>query len=143
MTDARHERWQESLAILPGATALEQRGDASWMIAPDLDVCAMATTMARLGFRLSAMTGLALAEGETAILYHYCQGGVAINIRAETTGRTIASIAAISRVADWAEREIADLYDVQFIGHPNPTRLIRPPALVAGFFRDSVSQEKA
>ena len=143
MTDAQHEQWRDALAMLSGATELGQRGEAFWMIAPDLDVCAMAEAMARLGFRLSAMTGLALAEGETAILYHYCRGGVAINIRAETTGRTIASIAAISRVADWAEREIADLYDVQFIGHPNLTRLIRPPALAAGFFRDSVSQEKA
>ncbi len=143
MTEALHGSWQEVLPKLPGAAAVERRGDAFWMAAPRLDVCAMAEALARLGFRLSAMTGVGLAGGETAVVYHYCRAGVAINLRAETSGRAMRSIAAITRVADWAEREIADLYAVHFVGHPHPERLIRPPALPPGFFRDGLAPDQA
>ncbi len=142
MIDGPHDAWQHALMKVPGAEALERRGDGLWMTAPGLDVRAMADAVAGLGFRLSAITGVAIANGETAILYHYIRGGIAINVRAETRGRSIASIASITPVADWAERELADLYDVLFIGHPNPSRLIRPPVLAPGFFRDRLSQEK-
>ena len=38
--------------------------------------------------------------------------------------------------ADWIEREITDLYKVEFTGHPHPERLIRPVQLEAGMFRE-------
>ncbi len=127
------------LGEVPGATRLDRRPDGLWMAAPDLDVLAMARLMRRLGARLSAITGVALANGETGILYHYCVGDLTINIKAETQGRTIPSITPITRAADWGEREISDLYGTCFSEHPNPARLIRPPALAPGFFRDSAS----
>jgi NADH:ubiquinone oxidoreductase subunit C len=128
--------WEALLGSLPGATQVERRGDGLWMAAPALDVLAMAELMRRLEARLSAMTGLALSGGETGVLYHYCLGGLRINIRTETHNRTIPSITPITRAADWSEREIADLYGVDVAGHPNLARLIRPPSLPAGFFRN-------
>jgi Ni,Fe-hydrogenase III component G len=80
---------------------------------------------------------VALDTGETGIIYHYCLGPVPINIKTVTRDRLIPSITPVTRAADWIEREISDLYDVRFAGHPNPTRLIRPPALRPGFFRDA------
>jgi len=121
---------------LPGATAVERRIDGLWMAAPALDVLAMAETMHRLGARLSTMTGVALGNGETAIIYHYCLGCLTVNLKAETHEREIPSIAPTTQAADWSEREISDLYGVRFAGHPNLTRLIRPPSLPSGFFRD-------
>ena len=106
------------------------------MAAPALDVLAMAETMHRLGARLSTMTGVALGNGETGIIYHYCLNCLMVNLKAETRDRAIPSIAPITQAADWSEREISDLYGVRFAGHPNLTRLIRPPSLPPGFFRD-------
>ena len=124
------------LGKLPGATAVECRLDGLWMAAPALDVLAMAGTMHRLGARLSTMTGVVLGNGETGIIYHYCLGRLTINLKTETHDRAIPSIAPITRAADWSEREISDLYGVRFAGHPNLTRLIRPPSLPPGFFRN-------
>jgi len=128
--------WEALLSALPGATTLERRGDGLWMAAPRLDVLALADLMREMEARLSTMTGIALPTGETGILYHYCLGGLMLNIRTETHDHTIPSITPITQTADWCEREIGDLYDVRFDGHPDPRRLIRPHALSPGFFRD-------
>jgi NADH:ubiquinone oxidoreductase subunit C len=128
--------YEALLSQLRGATHVERRVDGLWMVASDLDVLAMAEMMHRLGARLTTMTGVALGNGETAIVYHYCLGDLTINIKTETRDRAIPSIAPITHAADWGEREICDLYGVHFAGHPNLTRLIRPPSLPPGFFRD-------
>lgn len=124
------------LGRVPGATRLDRRIDGLWMVAPELDALAMAEMMNRLEARLSTMTGVAIENGETGIIYHYCLGCLAINIKTRTHNRAIRSITPITRAADWSEREIYDLYGVHFAGHPNLTRLIRPPSLPPGFFRD-------
>ena len=129
--------WEARLHGLPGATAVERRADGLWMTAPVLDVLALAELMRRMEARLSGMTGRALATGETSILYHYCLGSLAINVGAETRDGAIPSITPITRAADWCECEIGDLYGVRFDGHPNLRRLIRPPSLRPGFFRES------
>ena len=121
---------------IPGATPVEQRADGLWMTAPRLDVIAMAELMHRIDGRLSAMTGVAAEDGETAIIYHYCIGARMVNLRTTTRDRAIPSITPVTQAADWAEREISDLYGVSFVGHPNPVRLLRPPSLSSGFFRN-------
>ena len=118
-----------------GATPLERRRDGWWMNAPLLDVMAMAEVMDQLGARLGTMTGVTLDGGETAVIYHYVLGSAAINIRTHTRGRSLPSTTPVTRAADWIEREIHDLFGVDFSGHPNLTRLIRPPQLPQGFFR--------
>ena len=132
---------QALLEQLPGATRIDRRPDGLWMAAPALDVLAMAELMYRLEARLSTMTGVALDTGETGIIYHYCLGALPINIKTETRDQAIPSITPVTRAADWCEREISDLYGVRFAGHPNPTRLIRPPSLPPGFFRDAGGKE--
>jgi NADH:ubiquinone oxidoreductase subunit C len=128
--------WEALLGALPGATTVERRDDGLWMTAPGLDVLALADLMREMEGRLTTMTGIALPTGETGILYHYCLGSLLLNVRVETQEHAIPSIAPITRAADWCEREIGDLYGVRFDGHPDPRRLIRPPALSAGFFRN-------
>ncbi len=124
---------------LPGAMPLVRRSDGWWMVAPALDVQALAGLMNRLEARLSTMTGIALDGGETTIIYHYALQGQAINFKTQTRKHALPSIAPITRAADWIEREIHDLYGVEFIGHPNLTRLIRPPEIPQGFFREKGS----
>jgi len=105
------------------------------MRAPLLDIAAMADTMHQFGARLGTMTGCALQSHETAVIYHYILGSAAVNIRTESRDRSLPSIAAVTRAADWIEREIHDLFGVDFVGHPNLARLIRPPQVPQGFFR--------
>jgi NADH:ubiquinone oxidoreductase subunit C len=128
--------WEPLLSALPGATTVERRGDGLWMAAPRLDVLALADLMRRMEARLTTMTGIALPTGETEILYHYCLGSLMLNIRTETHDHAIPSITPVTQTADWCEREIGDLYGVRFDGHPDSRRLIRPPTLPQGFFRD-------
>jgi Ni,Fe-hydrogenase III component G len=128
--------WDGLVGQVLGATPVEHRADGLWMTAPGLDVVAMAGLIHRHEGRLSAITGVAAAYGETAIIYHYCLGAWTLNIRTTTRDRAIPSITPVTKAADWSEREIGDLYGVCFAQHPNPSRLIRPPSLPPGFFRD-------
>jgi NADH-quinone oxidoreductase subunit C len=115
----------------------ESRRDGVWISAPDLDVEAMAREMARLGYRLATMTGLAEADGETTVVYHFVAAGRAVNFKARTRGGTLPSITPILRAASWAEREIHDFFGAKFSGHPNLAPILRPAELAAGFFREA------
>ena len=126
---------EAELGRVPGATALERRRDGWWMQAPLLDVPAMAEAMSHLGARLATMTGVALTGGETAVIYHYVLGSTVVNVRTETRDRSLPSITPVTRAANWIEREIHDLFGVDFPGHPSLTRLIRPAQVPQGFFR--------
>ncbi len=124
------------LAGLPGATEVEVHPDGLWMAAPKLDVLALAHLMMKHQARLSTMTAIALADGETEIIYHYTLGQQAANIKTRTWQGALDSIAPVTQAANWIEREIHDLYGVTFTGHPNLARMIRPPQLPEGFFRE-------
>ena len=116
-----------------------QRSDGAWIVAPEMDVQAMARTMTDRGYRLSTMTGSALADGETAIIYHFVNGGSAIHVKTHTRGAILPSITPLVRAASWIEREIHDFFGVEFAGHPNLAPLMRPAELPQGFFRDPPS----
>jgi NADH:ubiquinone oxidoreductase subunit C len=124
-----------TLRAVPGATVFDHRTDGLWMTAPALDVVALATAMKQLGGRLSTMTAVPLENGETTIIYHYCIGRDTVNIKTRTRERALPSLAALTPSANWIEREIHDLYAVDFVGHPGLLPLVRPPTLSAGFFR--------
>lgn len=130
-----NEALNRLLQNIPGAGAIEPRADGLWMDAPDLDVVEAALVMMDQGARLSTITAIAV-EAETQIIYHYCIDGTAINLSARTRGNCLPSITPVTSAANWAEREITDLYAVTFAGHPNPDRLIRPAQLQPGYFRE-------
>ena len=113
------------------------------MTAPTLDVNAMGIMMRDLGARLATMTAVPLDGGETAIIYHYLAGRVAVNVKSETRNGAIPSIVPSTPAASRIEREIHDLYAVEFVGHPDLSRLIRPPALADGFFRHAQDERGA
>jgi Ni,Fe-hydrogenase III component G len=126
---------QFPLENIPGATKFEQRQDGWWMEAPVLDVLSLASSMLAHGARLMTMTGSAREDGETDLIYHYSLGGEVYHFRTETHQQAQPSVAVILPAANWIEREIQDLFAVQFLGHPSPERLVRPSQLDAGFFR--------
>ena len=127
--------YTEQLQDLPGATGFIQQRDGWWMAAPALDVLAAARRMQELGGRLSTITAAALPGGETEVIYHYYLDRQVFNFKVITQENRLQSISSILPAADWIEREIRDLYDVEFVGHPHPERLIRPVHLEPGLFR--------
>ena len=128
--------YKNQLQHLPGATDWSQQRDGWWMTAQALDVLSTAASMKELGARLSTITAAALPDGETQVIYHYYLDHQAFNFKVVTQKNTLPSISSIVPAADWIEREIQDLYRVQFTGHPHPDRLIRPVQLEPGFFRE-------
>jgi NADH-quinone oxidoreductase subunit C len=125
------------IRALPGATEWESRLDQLWMAAPKLEVTALAGFMRREGARLSTISAVAQNDGETELIYHYVLDGQIINLKVLTLQGAISSITPITKEAGWIEREIHDLFGVIFTGHPNLKRLIRPPSLPEGFFREA------
>ena len=113
----------------------ELRVDGWWAVSPELDGRAAARIMLAGGARLVTMTACARADGETDVIYHYAAPSAAYNLKTTTRSNSLPSIAIVLPAADWIEREIHDLFAVQFEGHPNLVRLVRPPEIAEGFFR--------
>lgn len=119
-----------------GADVPQRRADGWWVEARLADVLAVAQALADKGGRLITITGLPLPDGESEILYHYAVGESGVSVRTRTVRGALPSITPIAAAAGWIEREVADLYGVEFEGHPDPRRLVRPPQLPPGFFRE-------
>ena len=125
-----------NLIQLPGAGQVQNNPDGLWMESPELNVLALAELMKTLEARLTTISAISLENGETEIIYHFAMGGQAINVKTLTKENAIPSIAVIIKAANWIERENHDLFGVNFTGHPNLKRLIRPHQLSDGFFRE-------
>ena len=126
---------ENQLNQLPGAEPVQHHPDGLWMDAAELNVFALAELMKNIEARLTAISAISIENGETEIIYHFAIGGQAINIKTRTKANAIPSISKVFKAANWAERENYDLFGVTFTGHPNLKRLIRPPQLAEGFFR--------
>ena len=113
---------ENQLNRLPGAEPVQNCPDGLWMDAAELNVLALAELMKNIEARLTTISAVSIENGETEIIYHFAIGGQAINVKTRTK-------------ANWTERENYDLFGVNFTGHPNLKRLIRPPQLAEGFFR--------
>jgi NADH:ubiquinone oxidoreductase subunit C len=128
--------YKSLIQALPNAATLVHQKDGYWMTAPKLDVLEMARRMKEWEARFSTITGAMLPGNETSVTYHYCLGTDIINIKVVTRENHLPSITPILPAAEWIEREIMDLFNVTFEGHPHPDRLLRPNQLEKGFFRE-------
>lgn len=101
-----------------------------WCRLPDSDqLLDVAETVARQGGRLSTVTAY-LAEkyrsqGRREIAYHFDLEGTTFTLTIELPpeNAAVTSLTPLFRNADWNERECMELYDINFIGHPDPRRL--------------------
>jgi NADH:ubiquinone oxidoreductase subunit C len=126
---------QKQLQHLTGSGPLQNRPDGIWMDAAELNVLAMAELMKSIEARLTAISASSIENNETEITYHFAVGGQAINVKTRTKANAIPSITTVYKAANWSERENHDLFGVDFTGHPDLKRLIRPPQLAEGFYR--------
>ncbi len=76
---------------------------------------------------LSAITGIRNDEG-CRVLYHFwCRnGGVTLEVRCDSDATKIPSLTGQLPGADWYEREVHEMCDIAFTGHPNLAPLLLP-----------------
>ncbi len=129
----------ERLASINGVASVTFHNRGLWVDGPLLDVEAMADAMAGLGIRLGSITAIPQSvKGETTIIYHFISESIIISFKTQTRNGALASLAGRLRAAAWAEREIRDLFAVDFPGHPNPLPLIKPSGFANGMLREAM-----
>jgi NADH-quinone oxidoreductase subunit C len=73
------------------------------------------------------------AEGIVELVYrlfsHESRTSVVLRVRCPRDGARVSTVSDIFRTAEWHERETAEMFGVQFDGHPDPRRLLLPDDL--------------
>ena len=87
------------------------------------------------------------AKGTLDVLYHISsiplEHAVILKLTVEREGQKVPSLASLWRTADWHEREIFDLFGLEFSGHPDLRRILLPADWEGHPLRkDYVEQEK-
>lgn len=128
---------EKQLAGLNEKKSMEHHHDGWWMVSDGIiDVTAVTKLLMAVPARLMTMTGRYRPDGETDVVYHFDVEKEVVNISTHTIGQKLMSITPLLPSANWIEREIHDLYGVVFEGHPEFSRLIRPPQLSEGLYRE-------
>lgn len=81
-------------------------------------------------------------ENTHTVIYHFDIEGMIINVQVETDDKSVISITPILRSADWAERELREMYDVEPIGHPTNERLFLDYSIAKGVLNEYISLSK-
>lgn len=86
---------------------------------------AVAGLNGRLSTTTAYLTDSARKRGVREIAYHFDLDGTTLTVTIELPleGARVPSLTRIFRNADWNERELMELYDIQVIDHPDPRRL--------------------
>ena len=73
------------------------------------------------------------AEGVIELVYrlfsYAARVPVVVRVRVPRDGGRVPSVCDLYRTAEWHERETAELFGVEFSGHPDPRRLLLPDDL--------------
>lgn len=79
----------------------------------------------RLSTITAYLTDSARQRGVREIAYHFDLDGTTLTVTIELPleGARVPSLTMIFRNADWNERELMELYNIQVTGHPDPRRL--------------------
>jgi len=106
------------------------------------DITTVAHTIAHFNGRCVVATAYLNDEGH-AIVYHFDIDGLLVNVYLQTTDKTTDSITPIVSSANWAEREIREMFGIDTVGHPNPERLFLDESIEEGVLNDFIPFSKA
>jgi len=117
--------------LLPGAILDRHdfRGDATIVVAPERFL-PVVDCIFKEGFQLLVdITAVDLAEREPRFdaVYHFLNLASQDRLRIKVPlaeGQPQPSLTGRFKSADWAEREVYDMFGIPFAGHPNLTRLL-------------------
>ena len=85
--------------------------------------------------RLMTITGYPDKEGRLYLEYHFTDGLRCVSLKYQVPDdKKLKSLTPKLPAAGWAEREIMDLFDIVFEGHPNPARLLIPDDMPRGVY---------
>ncbi len=82
------------------------------------------------------------SDNTHTIIYHFDIDGTIINMQFITDDKTFISITPIMRSANWAERELREMYDLEPVGHPNKDRLFLDYSISKGVLNEYISLSK-
>ena len=135
----------EALQEHPNAVALADlvvtgkfdRGELTLEVEPSNIIAALEKAKHTLGFeRLSTLTGVDRypAEPRYEVVYHLqsvskpaaTDARLRLKIRLPGDNAEVESATSVYRSANWYERETFDLFGIQFLNHPNLTRIMLP-----------------
>jgi NADH-quinone oxidoreductase subunit C len=129
------ERLSSLAAAFPGARRRATPSGVRFEVA-SLDADVLVAVAAATGLRFGTITGTpSLGSNETDLVYHFVGPEGFVDVATATRNGAIASLAPRLRPASWAEREIHDLFAVDFVGHPDPSPLMRPEGFEVGMMR--------
>lgn len=78
--------------------------------------------MKYLNARVCMITAYAQEDGQD-LVYHFDINGVMVNLKLFINDHKVPSITPLFKSADWAERELSEIYHIEIENHPNPQRL--------------------
>lgn len=130
-----NKKIEELLDTIPGEAEIEWTTDLNgnaycWCeLAQVDDLVHLAKGLLPIGGRLVTLTGHApqspMDKGFFQVCYHFIISGTSLNITVVPEGAepTVPSITEWHKAADWAEREVAETYQITIANHPNPRPL--------------------
>ena len=127
--------WLDSLAPTAVLACAPGAGQPESAFVRAKDVVRAAKALLKQGYFLEDLTGLDVAEG-IAVVYHFDHmdkpGRATLRVLVPHDAATVPSIAAVYDGAEWHERETMDFFPVDFVGNPNPSRLLLPGEMEPG-----------
>lgn len=121
--------------VLPGAIteAVEALGEVTLFIEPSriVEVCRHLKDEQKF-IRLSGVTGVDWAPAsprfEVVYLLHSPERNLRIRLKCRVGGEhpALESVTPVWRGANWYEREVFDMFGVEFLNHPNLIRILMP-----------------
>ncbi|TYO98570.1 NADH dehydrogenase subunit C [Geothermobacter ehrlichii] len=144
MSALQHRVAEKLTAAIGEGFSLSWRTDykgvvTGWCRLPDsAQIEGAARVVAEMGGRLSTVTAYKRRDQQQGapreIAYHFDLDGSTLTVTIELAEERpqVPSITPIFRNADWNERELMELYDIEVIGHPNPRRLFLDESIEQG-----------
>ena len=109
---------------------VEFRGEHTWVVDKSYLFEALELLRRDFGFNcLVDLCGLDVGEGESPrfyVVYHLRNMDSKVQLRIKVgleEGEAVSSSCGLWAGADWMEREVYDMFGIEFEGHPNLTRL--------------------
>ncbi len=92
--------------------------------------------------RCIVVTAYKNKDDSHTVVYHFDIEGLLINVKLVTDDESIFSIADIIPSANWAERELREMYNIEPLGHPNKDRLFLDYSIAKGVLNEYIPFSK-
>lgn len=118
-----------------GATSEEFRGEVHLFVKPDQIIAVLTLLHDEHSFELMSALTCVDYYPQNAPRYHVIyqmsslKNNITVQIRVLVNGNQpkVPTVTHLFETANWREREVADMFGIEFEGHPDPRRILMPP----------------